>query len=506
MNLFSLLEQSARRFPEHIAVYHGHTAQSTYAELHRRALELATGLRRMLAPGSRIAVASENRPEIVELMFGIWAAGMVFVPVNYKLHVKEMAHILDDSGASVAFASPSLALALNDTVEPERCSIVTMGQNAYEQLFDKNVLAPSSLEPEALAWLFYTSGTTGRPKGAMLSHRNLMAMTICHLADIEHFDENASQIHAAPMSHGSGLYIPAYISRGARQVVPVSGAYDPAEFLELCNFHPSCGAFLAPTMVQRLRLEAEHSGVRPANLRCIVYGGGPMYVEEIKKSLDLFGPIFAQIYGQGEVPMTITGLRQSDLIDAGDDILGSVGFPRTGVEVVVVGSDNTVLPPGDIGEILCRSDSVMSGYWNNPAATAEALRDGWLYTGDQGMFNDKGMLTLRDRSKDVIISGGSNIYPREVEEALLSHPGIAEACVVGRHDQEWGEVVVAFVVANSGTQLTPVELDSHCHTCIARFKRPKAYFFVDSLPKNSYGKVLKRELRDQLNRALHAPD
>lgn len=501
MNLFSLLEHSARRHPDHGAVYLGNTSLITYAGLRDRALKLGTGLRRVLHAGTRIAVVSENRPEIIELMFGIWAAGMVYVPINYKLHPKEMAQILNDAQAPVVFTSPLVSIDLNRELRPETCSLVTIGQHTYETFFCNNAERPEQIVSETLAWLFYTSGTTGRSKGAMLSHGNLIAMTSSHLADIEQIDENASQIHAAPMSHGSGLYIPAYISRGARQVVPASSSYDPAEFLALCNTHPSCGAFLAPTMIQRLRVEAEQSGVRPNNLRCIVYGGGPMYLEEIKQSLTVFGPVFAQIYGQGEVPMTITGLQQTNLRDASDDVLASVGFPRTGVEVEVVDADGNALPPGEIGEIICRSSSVMSGYWNNPEATATVLRNGWLYTGDMGVFDKRGFLTLRDRSKDVIISGGSNIYPREVEEVLLAHPAVAEVCVVGRTDRDWGETVIAFIVVNLGTKVTSQLLNEHCLTCIARFKRPKEYIFVDSLPKNNYGKVLKRELRKMLKQA-----
>jgi len=332
----------------------------------------------------------------------------------------------------------------------------------------------------------------------MLSHRNLLAMTMAHLADIEAVDENASLLHAAPMSHGSGLYIAAYIARGARQVVPASSSFEPEEFIDLCNQHPACSVFLAPTMVQRLRVEAEHSGQRPANLRTIIYGGGPMYVEEIKRSIAVFGQVFVQIYGQGEAPMTITSLRRADHALHDDSILGSVGWPRTGVEVVVVGADGAPVPSGEIGEIVCRGDVVMAGYWNNPLASAETLRDGWLYTGDLGSLDAGGYLTLRDRSKDVIISGGSNVYPRAVEEALLTHPGVMETCVVGAYDSEWGEVVIAFVVREPGSSVTIAELDAHCIDRIARFKRPKRYNFVQALPKNSYGKVLKRELRSLL--------
>jgi len=328
----------------------------------------------------------------------------------------------------------------------------------------------------------------------MLTHRNLLAMTIAHLADFDSVGDDASLLHAAPMSHGSGLYLLPYIARAAHQVIPKSAGFDAAEFLDLCDAHPSVSAFLAPTMVQRLRLEAESSGRRPANLRLIIYGGGPMYVTELKHSLAIFGPVFAQLYGQGEAPLTITGMRRCDHLTSDETVLGSVGWPRSGVEVAIFDADDRPLPAGEVGEIVCRGDVVMRGYWNNPVSTAETLRGGWLHTGDVGFLASNGLLTLRDRSKALIISGGSNIYPREVEEALLTHPDVAEVAVVGRPDSEWGEIVIAFVVANIARQPSEAELDAHCLARIARFKRPKAYFFRQDLPKNSYGKVLKREL------------
>jgi acyl-CoA synthetase (AMP-forming)/AMP-acid ligase II len=325
----------------------------------------------------------------------------------------------------------------------------------------------------------------------MLSHRNLMAMTVSHLADFDAPDRDCSLIHGAPMSHGSGLYIPPYVLRGARQVIPESAAFEPDEFLDLCDHHPGSSAFLAPTMVQRL---VDTGRPRPDNLRTIVYGGGPMYVDSMKKALDAFGPIFVQLYGQGEAPMTITGLRRGDHVDADDAVLGSVGYARSGVDVAVVDADGLRAATDEVGEIVCRGDVVMSGYWNNPGSTADTLRNGWLRTGDMGSFDASGFLTLRDRSKDVVISGGSNIYPREVEEVLIEHPDVAEACVVGSPDPDWGEVVVAFIV---GTATEP-DLDAHLLDRIARFKRPKRYVYLDELPKNSYGKVLKRELRERL--------
>ncbi|MCT7657500.1 acyl-CoA synthetase [Mycobacterium deserti] len=481
MNLFAVLDQTAGRFGDRGAVFVGERQLHTWSQLRDRALRIAATLG---APGTRIAIASENRPEIVELMFAAWAAECVVVPINYKLHPREMEQIIDDAGASQVFASPKIAegLAHGEIIDgPHYCA----------RLAADPVDPPRDIDPTRLAWLFYTSGTTGRSKGAMLTHRNLMAMTVSHLADFDAPDQDCSLLHGAPMSHGSGLYIPPYVLRGARQVIPRSAAFEPDEFLDLCDHHPGCSAFLAPTMVQRL---VQTGRSCPRNLRTVVYGGGPMYVESLKKAMAAFGPIFVQLYGQGEAPMTITGLRRADHVDADDAVLGSVGYARSGVDVAVLGDDGTPAAMGEIGEIVCRGDVVMAGYWNNPEATSKTLQDGWLRTGDMGSFDARGFLTLRDRSKDVVISGGSNIYPREVEEVLLEHPGVDEAGVVGAPDDEWGEVVVAFVVGTA----TADELDAHLLDRIARFKRPKRYEFIDELPKNSYGKVLKRALRERL--------
>ena len=293
MNLFALLDQAATRHGDRGAVYHGDQQVHTWAALRERALRLAGSLQKF-GPGARIAVASENSPQIVELMFAIWAAECVFVPLNYKLHPREMGQILDDAGAAQVFASAKIGAALSG-VTP--APVETIGAVEYQKRCTAEMAAvPRVTDPAELAWLFYTSGTTGRSKGAMLSHRNLLAMTVSHLADFDSPDENSSLIHGAPMSHGSGLYVPPYVLRGARQVVPASGAFDPDEFLDLCDLHPRCSAFLAPTMVSRL---VQTGRDRPANLETIVYGGGPMYVDSLKKALAAFGPIFVQLYGQG---------------------------------------------------------------------------------------------------------------------------------------------------------------------------------------------------------------
>ncbi|HEY2630728.1 MAG TPA: AMP-binding protein, partial [Usitatibacter sp.] len=298
---------------------------------------------------------------------------------------------------------------------------------------------------------------------------------------------------------GSGLYTFTHLAMGAAQVIPESGAFDAAEVLQLLRSHDKVSFFAAPTMVRRLVDEAR--GPFECNLQTIIYGGGPMYLADLREAMGVFGNRLAQIYGQGETPMTITALSKArhGEIDHPRYVerLTSVGTPHSVVEVVVRDVDGRVLPAGDVGEICVRGATVMSGYWMDPGASAAALRDGWLWTGDLGSFDEDGFLTLKDRSKDLIVSGGSNIYPREVEEVLLAHPAVAEASVVGRPDREWGEVVVAFVVPHGDAPSTD-ELDRLCLEHIARFKRPKEYRFVERLPKNHYGKVVKTELRKEL--------
>jgi long-chain acyl-CoA synthetase len=255
-------------------------------------------------------------------------------------------------------------------------------------------------------------------------------------------------------------------------------------------------------MLTRLIDNPAFAGSDHPGLKTIIYGGAPMYVADLKRALALLGPRLSQIYGQGEAPMTITGLSKAQHAQSDhprwEHRLGSTGIARTDVEVRTVDRDDRPVPTGESGEIVVRGDVVMAGYWNDPEATGTTLRGGWLHTGDIGAFDEDGFLTLKDRAKDMIISGGSNIYPREVEEVLLRHPGLIEVSVVGRKHADWGEEVVAFVVARPGATVSDVDLDRLCLNEIARFKRPRAYRFVSALPKNNYGKILKTELRKLL--------
>jgi long-chain acyl-CoA synthetase len=333
--------------------------------------------------------------------------------------------------------------------------------------------------------------------------------SLSYFADIDPVSPQDSILHAAPLSHGSGLYGLPHVARGAVSVLPHSGGVDGEEIAALLGRWPGMSLFAAPTMVKRLAGDRAVASADLSHLKTVIYGGAPMYLADLEAALDVFGPRLAQIYGQGETPMTITALSKTDHAERDHprwrEHLQSVGVPRTDVEVRVVDDADRELPAGEIGEVVVRGDVVMAGYWNQPDATAETLRGGWLHTGDDGSFDADGYLTLLDRSKDLIISGGMNIYPREVEEALLRHPGVRAAAVVGRPDPEWGESVVAFVVTADAATPPPVEdLDRTCLETIARYKRPKDYRFVDALPMNNYGKVLKRDLRDRL--LAGAPD
>jgi long-chain acyl-CoA synthetase len=506
MNPAAWVERHARRRPDEPALADGDRVHASWSEFATRMAGAAAGLRDHLglSPGDRVAIVMRNRPEYLEALYAIWHAGLTAVPVNARLHRAEIAYILEHSESAVAVTDAEHAEdveSLVGTVASLKAAVVAPGER-WDRLTASSPAGLVDRRPEDPAWLFYTSGTTGRPKGATLTHRSLLMATLSYFADIDPVRPQDSVLHVAPLSHGAGLYGLPHVAKGAVSVMPQSGGVDGDEIAALLRRWPGTSFFAAPTMVKRLADDRAVAGADLSHLKTIIYGGAPMYLADLEDALAVFGPRLAQIYGQGETPMTITGLSQADHADRDHprwrDRMQSVGVPRTDVEVRVV-DDGRELPVGEVGEVVVRGDVVMAGYWNQPDTTADALRDGWLYTGDMGSFDPDGYLTLRDRSKDLIISGGMNIYPREVEEALLRHPGVAAAAVVGRPDPKWGEAVVAFVVAADGATQPPAgELDQTCLDHIARFKRPKDYRFVDALPTNNYGKVVKRELRDRL--------
>ena len=514
MSLARLLLRQARITPERAAIHDGTRVWATYAQWAARSAALAQRLRGAgLAPGERVLVFMRNHPRYLELLWGCWWAGLAVVPVNAKLHVREVEWIVADAQARWGFVSRDVAEAPLAGLE-RQVDIDSQDADALlAPAADAFAIAVAERDPNDLAWLFYTSGTTGRPKGVMLTERNLLTMGSNYFVDVDPITADDAIVYAAPMSHGAGLYAIPHLMAGARHVVPASGGVDPGEMFDLGWQLGALSTFAAPTIVKRLVDHAERNRIGVAQCRrafkTIVYGGAPMYVADIERALRVMGPCFVQIYGQGETPMVGTALSRAQLADASHprhfERIASVGVAQTPVELRIADADGNELPTGAIGEVLVKGDSVMAGYWRNPQASARALRGGWLWTGDVGCLDADGFLTLKDRSKDLIISGGSNIYPREVEEVLLAAHGVAEVAVVGAPDVEWGETVVAFVVAHPGAAVSVASLDAHCLGRMARFKRPKRYVFVDSLPTNNYGKVLKTALRERL-RASEADD
>jgi acyl-CoA synthetase (AMP-forming)/AMP-acid ligase II len=495
VNIARLLERSARVHTTRPALAFGTEVVADYAQFFERSARLARALQDHMgiAPGDRIGLFSANHPAYLEAMYAAWIAGAAVVPMNAKLHAREAEWILRDSGARACWTDRVGAQALREsaTVEARLLDLDdTAGLRAVE------FLPLATRAAGDLAWLFYTSGTTGRPKGVMLSHGNLLHATQCFLADVHGVAVGEALVHAAPQSHGSGLYNFAYVAEGGLNVVPDSRAFDESEVLDLTARYPGMCMFAAPTMVKRLVAAERARPGRAQGLGTIIYGGGPMYVADIQDAIAAMGQKFAQIYGQGESPMTITVLPRHVIAEQEHprylERLASVGHVQLCMELSIRDAAGRELACGEVGEVCARGPAVMQGYWNNPAATQEAIRDGWLYTGDVGVLDADGFLTLKDRSKDLIISGGTNIYPREVEEVLLTHPAVQEVSVIGVPDDEWGESVLAFVVAEG---VDAAELDAYCLQHIARFKRPRHYRFVRHLPKSNYGKVLKTELR-----------
>ncbi len=507
MNLAQLLARQARVSPDRIAILEGARPWASHAGWAARSAGLAQRLRAAgLEPGDRIVVFMRNHPRYLEILWGAWWAGLVVVPVNAKLHPVEVEWIVANAEARWGFVTrdivtqPLPGLARQVDAESAEADALLAPVDAWTEV------PVAERMPDDVAWLFYTSGTTGRPKGVMLTHRNLMTMGLTYFIDVDPVTADDAIVYAAPMSHGCGLYAIPHLMAGARHVVPASGGVDPAELFELGRTLGPLSTFAAPTIVKRLVDHAEQAELAPEDaasaFKTIVYGGAPMYLADIERALAVMGPRFVQIYGQGETPMVATALSRRHVADRAHprhrERLASVGVAQTPVQVRVADEQGRDVPPGETGEVLVRGDTVMAGYWRNPEASAAALRDGWLWTGDIGCLDGDGFLTLKDRSKDLLISGGSNIYPREVEEVLSTAPGVADVAVVGGPDPQWGEIVVAFVVARPGVRLTEAALDAHCLERIARFKRPKRYVFVDELPKNNYGKVLKTELRARL--------
>jgi fatty-acyl-CoA synthase len=520
MNLGRLLSDTACRLPDRPALVWGDQAWS-WAALDRRVDALAAALWDLgLGKGDRILVHARNCNQLVESQFAAFRLGAVWVPTNVRLTPGEVAYLGQSSGArAMIYGEPGFAEHV-DAVRAASPTLETViavqaprdGELGYEDVVARHAGAapdPAEVAYDDPLWFFYTSGTTGRPKAAMLTHGQMAFVVNNHLADLmPGTGPGDASLVVAPLSHGAGVHLLPQVARGAKSVLAPPERFDEAECWRLVEVHRITNMFTVPTILTRLVRHPAVDRYDHASLRHVIYAGSPMYRADQKLALEKLGKVIVQYYGLGEVTGNITVLPP-DLHTLDDDTpdarIGTCGFPRTGMEVAIMAADGGRLGPGATGEICVRGPAVFAGYFDNPEANAQALKGGWFHTGDLGHLDQAGFLYITGRASDMYISGGSNVYPREIEEILLTHPDVAEVAVLGVPDPDWGEAGIAVVVARDGTRPTAEALIGHLDGKLARYKRPKLVVFWEGLPKSGYGKVPKHEIRDELIRRGEVP-
>jgi long-chain acyl-CoA synthetase len=499
MNVGAFLRRTAARRPDAPAIRFGERSWS-FRELDARVDALATGLERRCGArrGDRVVVWMNNGPEVIETFFACWKLGLVVVPVNARLHPDEVAFHARDCGAIALVHGSEYAAGAAGVEVSHRIVVRGDGPLGYEDIVAAGAGAPDrtvALPDEAPAWLFYTSGTTGRPKGATLTHGNLTYVVLGWCADLHCVQPEDVVLHCAPLSHGAGFLALTAVARGAESVV--LPRFEAAAALRAIEAHRVTATWMVPTQIRLILDEPTLAERDLSSLTHLVYGGSPIHLEDLTEAVERLGPVLCQLYGQGETPMTISWLRREEhRLDRPDrEVLASAGLARTGIEIAILDEAGGALPAGKVGQIAVRGPTVMAGYWQRPEATAETLKDGWLWTGDLGRLDERGYLYVLDRTKDLIITGGANVYAREVEDVLVACPGVRDAAVFGVRHRVWGEAVTAAVVGSGA--LDEAAILAFCRERLAGYKCPKRVHLVDTLPRSAYGKVLKRELRER---------
>jgi acyl-CoA synthetase (AMP-forming)/AMP-acid ligase II len=510
MNLSHLVRQAARRYGREIAFVWGDSTW-TWAELDRRIDAIASALaERGVAKGDRVLVQSKNCNQMFESMFACFRLGAVWVPTNFRQTPGEVAYLATASGASVMICQhdfPEHAAAVREAVPGLRL-VISIGPSAfgddYEALVERHLgesVAVAPVEHDDPCWFFFTSGTTGRPKAAILTHGQLAFVITSHLCDLMPGTTQAdASLVVAPLSHGAGVHQLVQTARGVKTVLLTSDRFDADEVWTLVERWRVTNMFTVPTIVKML---TEHPSVDAhdhSSLRYVIYAGAPMYREDQKHALKKLGKVLVQYFGLGEVTGNITVLPAS-LHDAedGDAVkIGTCGFERTGMQVSIQDNAGCELQPDETGEICVCGPAVFAGYYDNPDANAKAFRDGWFRTGDLGHLDEEGFLYITGRASDMYISGGSNVYPREIEEKMLTHPAVAEVAILGVPDRTWGEVGVAVCVLRPDARLDERDLLTWMDGKVSRYKLPKRVFFWDALPKSGYGKITKLAVRAEL--------
>ncbi len=493
----------ARTRPDKVAL-HFEGEKITYAALDRRANQVAQGLRAGgIVRGTRVAILAKNSPAFFELWFGAAKLGAVIVPVNFRLAPPEIAFVVNDATAELLFVGADFYSAVETvagTLKTVR-TIIALDGNYPARPDYRGWLARQEAQDPLLpiggrdcAIQMYTSGTTGHPKGAQLSHDNLLALLPRALAQWGNWHEGDVNLVCLPLFHigGSGWGLVG-LYRGVENVL--TRDFDPPAILRIIEQQRVSKAIFVPAMMLFLLQAPQARHTDFSSLELIVYGASPAPLDLIRSALKGFGCQLAQVYGLTETTGAITYLGPEDHGEHAIERMKSCGRPMEGVEIKVVDAAGKALAPREVGEIVCRTPQVMLGYWNLEEATRRAIRDGWFHTGDAGYVDEDGYFYIYDRVKDMIVSGGENIYPAEVESALFGHPAVADVAVIGVPDEQWGEAVKAVVVKQPGAVVGAAELIDYARERIAGYKLPRSVDFVAALPRNAAGKILKRELR-----------
>jgi fatty-acyl-CoA synthase len=509
MNLAHMLTQNARRLPDRPGFIWADKSWS-WCEIDSEVSALAAALAaRGIGKGDRILVHSKNCEEMFWSMFAAFRLGAVWVPTNFRLMPDEVAYLATASGAKAFLCHgefPAHAASVSGAEFTWR--IGSEGSFGERSLREAIAAHAGSLVPNAAVehddpcWFFFTSGTTGRSKAAVLTHGQMSFVVTNHLADLTPgTTEHDASLVVAPLSHGAGVHQLMQTARGVPTILLPTERFDIAEAFRLIETHRVSNLFTVPTI---LKMMVEHPAVEQfdhSSLRYVIYAGAPMYREDQKAALRKLGKVLVQYFGLGEVTGNITVLPTALHVeeDGPQARIGSCGYERTGMQVSIQDDQGRELKPFETGEICVIGPAVFAGYYNNPEANAKAFRDGWFRTGDLGHMDGEGFVYITGRASDMYISGGSNIYPREIEEKILTHPAIGEVAVLGIPDPVWGEVGVAVCVAREGTApLSEAEMAAFLGPKVPRYKMPKRFFFWEELPKSGYGKVPKRMVRDEL--------
>ena len=512
MNLGRLLTQTARRVPDHIAFVWA-DRQWTWREFDARVDRLAAALReRGVAKGDRVMVHARNSNAMFESMWATFKIGAVWVPTNFRLTPGEVAGLAETS-RPVAMLRDRGFQGHADAVRaagPWCRTVIAFGDAREDEVDYETMLGIATPPPpdheadvayDDPLWFFFTSGTTGRPKAAVLTHGQMAFVVNNHLADLfPGVTEKDASLVVAPLSHGAGVHQLGQVARGARTVILPSERLDVEEAFRLIEQHRVTNMFTVPTILKSL---AEHEAARRydhSSLRHVIYAGAPMYRADQVRALEALGPCIVQYFGLGEVTGNITVLRpdQHSLEEGGPIPIGTCGSARTGMEVAILDEAGRRLPPGETGEICVRGPAVFAGYFENPEANEKAFRGSWFHTGDLGHLDAQGYLSITGRASDMYISGGSNVYPREVEEAILTHPAVLECAVVGMPHPKWGESGVACVVPQPGASVSEAAVLGHLQDRLSRYKHPLKVVVWDALPKSGYGKIPKMLVKQRL--------